>query len=41
MDEKDGQLKKILTKDQFKIYLEKREEIRDKMKEAARQRKNG
>ena len=41
MDEKDGQLKKILTKDQFNVYLEKREEIRDKMKEAAEQRKNG
>ena len=41
MDEKDGQLKKILTKDQFNVYLEKREEIRDKMKEAAKQRKNG
>lgn len=41
MDEKDGQLKKILNKDQFNVYLEKREEIRDKMKEAAQQRKNG
>jgi len=41
MDEKDGQLKKILNKDQFNVYLEKREEIRDKMKEAAKQRKNG
>ncbi len=41
MDEKDGQLKKILTKDQFNVYLEKREEMRDKMKEAAKQRKNG
>jgi len=40
MDEKDGQLKKILNKDQFDVYLEKREEIRDKMKEAAQQRKN-
>lgn len=40
MDEKDGQLKKILNKDQFNVYLEKREEIRDKMKEAAQQRKN-
>ena len=41
MDEKDCQLKKILNKDQFNVYLEKREEIRDKMKEAAQQRKNG
>lgn len=41
MDEKDGELKKVLTKDQFKDYLEKKEELRDKLKKAAQQRKKG
>jgi hypothetical protein len=40
MDEKDGVLKKILTKDQFQIYSDKKEELRNKMKEANQQRKN-
>lgn len=40
MDEKDNELKKILNKDQFNVYLEKREELRDKLKEAAQERKN-
>lgn len=40
MDEKDKQLKKILTKDQFKIYKEKQEELREKLKQAAQERRN-
>jgi hypothetical protein len=40
MDEKDKELKKILNKDQFDVYLEKREELKDKMKETAQERRN-
>jgi len=40
MDEKDNELKKILTKDQFNVYLEKREELKDKLKEARQEQKN-
>jgi len=40
MDEKDNELKKILNKDQCQIYQDKKEELREKMKEANQQRKN-
>jgi uncharacterized membrane protein len=40
MDEKDKELKKILNKDQYQIYQDKKEELREKMKEANQQRKN-
>jgi hypothetical protein len=41
MDEKDKELKKILNKDQYQIYQDKKEELLEKMKEANQQRKNG
>jgi hypothetical protein len=40
MEEKDNELKRILTKDQFNVYLEKREELKNKLKEARQERKN-
>jgi hypothetical protein len=41
MDEKDKELKKILNKDQYQLYQDKKEELLEKMKEANQQRKNG
>ncbi len=40
LQEKDEKLKKILTKDQFNLYQEKKKELRDQVRNAYQERKN-